>query len=175
MSRRVKLYQACAHFIMMDFVMPSDSRVLLFFYDLPQSACGELWFDLIKASNWYYYWTWLALIMSNFTLWVASNITRSYCSRSGIVSTIFDRNKWLCWVQKKNTQLHKQDDHNSLGVWMLLWLLKLGQALLFTLRTFIHILFISFYIRLLTPLSRHITWIILLLWSHLLTRSWDIY
>ena len=34
--------------------------------------------------------------------------------------------------------------------------------------------FISFYIRLLTPLSRDIIWIILLLWSHLLTRSWDV-
>ena len=33
--------------------------------------------------------------------------------------------------------------------------------------------FISFYIWLLTLLSRHIIWIILLLWSHLLTRSWD--
>ena len=124
--------------------------------------------DIITELDWHWLWATLLCELHQTSLGHTVPDQVSYRPYLTEISGCVESKKRIFSYINKMTTTH-------LGVWMLLWLLKLGQALLFTLRTFIHILFISFYIRLLTPLSHHITWIILLLWSHLLTRSWDIY
>ena len=62
-------------------------------------------------------------------------------------------------------------DAGALSQVCMLGVLKLGQALLSLYEHLSTFFYFLFHIQPLTPLLCHITWIILLLWSHLLTRS----